>query len=129
MSYSVNEIVITPVGRGVVTENLNDEVVSVKIDGNGEDRFRVDEVSYETVAGYEPTEFVISQPTGTLPVKITPIGYLDNGVHKMKFEVKDAFEINKVYRNREGKWRLAEGHMQREYVNQVGAKLQEIYNT
>jgi hypothetical protein len=129
MSYSINEIVITPVGRGVVTENLNDEVVSVKIDGNGEDRFRVDEVSYKTLAGYEPTEFSITGPKGMLPVKVTPIGYLENGIHKMKFEIKDAFEINKVYRNREGKWRLGQGHMQAEYVRQVGTKLQEIYNT
>jgi hypothetical protein len=52
MSYNINEIVITPVGRGVVTENLNDEVVSVKLDGNGEDRFRVDEVSYDLQVRY-----------------------------------------------------------------------------
>jgi hypothetical protein len=129
MGFKVDEIVITPEGRGVVTALNPDETVSIVLGSQKTTIYAVGDVLYEILPDYEEKKFFIAHETGALQITAQPIRYMDNGVAKIKFEVKTAFDTCKVYRDAEGVWIIDEGEILPRYLEEVGINLRKKYNT
>ncbi|WP_316818396.1 hypothetical protein [Pedobacter nyackensis] len=62
-------------------------------------------------------------------VSVTPIPFNDNGVNRLKFEVKDPFSINIIQRLEQDNWIHLEGDMKAEYVQRIGAVIRKNFDT
>src|ERR1700749_228589 len=113
MGFAKDEFVITPDGnRGVIT-GTNHEDVLIQLSNGNEVSFHKSEIKYEVLPLYEEKNFFINHPNGgALSVKVLPIRYIENGISKIKFEIKTPLDPPcKIFRDEDGNWQIQEGSM------------------
>jgi hypothetical protein len=128
MGFKVNEIVITPAGRGVIVDS-NADIAITRLDDEKIIEYSIADIQYEILPDYEEKKFFIAHATGALQITAQPIRYMDNGVAKIKFEIKSAFNTCKIFRNEEGDWLVDEGEILPKYLILVANNLRRKYNT